>query len=191
MNILCDTCSILMLIRIAPEMFRDDRYECVTMMEVFHELFRTQKFKSRYSWRKKYKNKIRVLGASQINKGDFRLCLETIKSIVFTGKINNRTGHYFNLSHTDQVIAACSIAHNFRLTTVDDDLADFIKQEFSGKTISPLGIINGWLGKGLIRWNDAMQTIIEDWERTNESAQPRKEIKRFEKITGYKYVGPR
>ncbi len=191
MNILCDTCSILMLIRIAPEMFHDDRYGCVTIIEVFHELFRTQKFKNQYPWRVKYKAKIRALGASQINKGDFKLYLETVKSIMFTGKINNRTGYYFNLSHTDQVIAACSIAHNIKLATVDDDLADFLKQEFSGQTISPLGIINNWLEKKLIRWNDEMQKIIEDWERANESPQPRKEIKRFEKITGYKYVSPR
>jgi hypothetical protein len=45
MYILCDTCSVLMLIRIAPDMFRDDRYGCVTIQEVFQELFRTQKFK--------------------------------------------------------------------------------------------------------------------------------------------------
>jgi len=180
-----------MLIRIAPEMFCDDSYECVTIQEVLQELFRTQKFKSRYPWRERYKSKIKALRTSQVNQGDFRLCLETVKNIVLTGKINNRTGHYFNLSHVDQVIAACSIAHNFKLTTVDDDLADFIKQEFSGHTISPLGIINDWMEKGLLRWDDEMQTIIEDWEKCNENPQPKKEINRFEKITGYKYAGPK
>jgi hypothetical protein len=44
-----------MLIRIAPDMFRDDRFGCVTIQEVFQELFRTQKFKKQmiliYIWR--------------------------------------------------------------------------------------------------------------------------------------------
>ena len=46
------------------------------------------------------------------------------------------------MSRVDQTIAACSIAHNFRLTTVDNELEDFIKQEFLVQTISPLGIID-------------------------------------------------
>ena len=191
MNILCDTCSVLMLIQIAPEMFCDNRFECVTIQEVFKELFRTQKFKTRYSWRKEYKSKIKAMGTSEINKGDFRVCLKTIKNIMQTGTINKRTGRYFNLSRVDQTIAACSIAHNYKLTTVDDDLEDFIKQEFSGQTISPLGIINDWLEKGLIEWDEKRQMIIEDWETCNESPQPKKEIKRFEKNTGYKYAGPK
>lgn len=49
MYILCDTCKVLMLIRIAPDMFRDDGYGCVTIQEVFQELFRTQKFKMQYT----------------------------------------------------------------------------------------------------------------------------------------------
>jgi len=190
MNILCDTCSVLMLIRIAPDMFLDDRYECVTVQEVLRELFRTRKFKSRYPWRDKYKPKIKALGTSQINKGDFKLYLQAIKDIVYAGKRNKRTGHFFNLSHVDQLIAACSIAHNFKLTTVDDDLEDFVKQEFSGNTLSPLGIINDWMEKGLITWNDEMQTVTEDWEKCNEHPQPKKEITRFKKISGCKYVGP-
>ena len=55
---------------------------------------------------------------------------------------------------------AASIAYNFTLTTVDDDLVDFIKQEFSDHTISPLGIINEWIEKGLLMWDDEMQVVI-------------------------------
>lgn len=93
MYILCDTCSVLMLIRITPDMFRDDRYGCVT-------------------------------------------------------------------------------------------------QEFAGKTISPLEIVNNWIKKGIIKWNDDLQSIVEDWDKCNEHPQPKKEIKRFEKLTGFKYCGP-
>jgi len=180
-----------MLIRIAPEMFHDDRFECVTIREVIKELFQTQKFKTSYPWRKEYKSKIKAMGTSEMRKGDFQVCLDIIKNSIQTGKINQRTGRYFNLSRVDQTVAACSIAHNFRLTTVDNDLEDFIKQEFSGHTISPLGIINDWVEKGLIAWDEKMQMIIEDWETCNERPQPKKEIKRFEKNTGYKYTGPK
>lgn len=86
MNILCDTCSVLMLIRIAPEMFYDSRFECITIPEVFKELFQTQKFKTSYPWRREYKSKIKAIGTSEIEKGDFKLYLQSIKSIIQTGK---------------------------------------------------------------------------------------------------------
>lgn len=131
-------------------MFRDDRYGCVTIQEVFQELFRTQKFKTRYPWRESYKSKIKTLGTSRVKQGDYELCLQAVENLISASKINKRTGHFFNLSSVDQKIAACSIVHDFTLTTVDDDLADFIRQEFSGSSISPLGIINDWLEKGLV-----------------------------------------
>jgi len=190
MYILCDTCSVLMLIRITPDMFRDDRYGCVTIQEVFQELFRTQKFKTRYPWRTKYKGKIKALEKSKVEAGDFKLYLEAIRNIIETCKINERTKRVFSLSSVDQQIAACSIAHGFKLTTVDDDLNDFVTQEFAGKTISPLEIVNDWIKKGLIKWNDDLQSIVEDWDKCNEHPQPKKEIKRFEKLTGFKYCGP-
>ncbi len=190
MYILCDTCSVLMLIRIAPDMFRDDCYGCVTIQEVFQEIFRTQKFKIRYPWRTKYKSKIKALKKSKVESSDFNLYLEAIRNIIETGKINERTKRFFILSYVDQKIAACSIAHGFKLTTVDDDLNDFVTQEFAGKTISPLEIVNDWIKKGLIEWDDDLQDIFEDWNRFNEHPQPGKEIKRFEKLSGYKYCGP-
>jgi len=76
------------------------------------------------------------------------------------------------------------------MTTIDDDLRDFVAQEFAGKTIAPLAIVNGWITKGLITWDDDLQGIIEDWNRCNEHPQPRKAIKRFERLTSYTYCGP-
>ena len=180
-----------MLIRIAPDMFCDNRYGCVTIHEVLNELFRTQKFKTKYPWRTRYKNKIKPLGTTQVKKGNYDNCLKIIKNILETGEKNIKTYHYFNLSYIDQVIAASTIANNYILTTVDDDLADFVIQEFSVKTISPLEIINDWIEKKLIKWDDALQSIIEDWEKCNEHPQSNKEAKRFEKLSGYKYVGPK
>ena len=121
MYILCDTCSVLMLIRIAPDMFCDERYECVTIQEIIQEIFRIQKCKIRYPWRTKYKSKIKTLKKSKVESGDFNLSLEAIRDIIETDKINERTKKFFNLSYVDQKIAACSIAHGFKLTTVDND----------------------------------------------------------------------
>lgn len=42
MFILCDTSSILMLLCIAPEMFIDERFECITIREVHDEIVRNQ-----------------------------------------------------------------------------------------------------------------------------------------------------
>jgi len=40
MYILCDTCSVLMLIRIAPDMFCDDSYGCVTIQAgIFRQFY--------------------------------------------------------------------------------------------------------------------------------------------------------
>ncbi|MEA3360820.1 MAG: hypothetical protein U9R17_15630 [Thermodesulfobacteriota bacterium] len=179
-----------MLIRIAPDMFCDERYECVTIQEMIQEIFRTQKFKTRYPWRTKYKSKIKALEKSKVESADFKLYLEAIQNIIVTSKINERTKSFFSLSYVDQKIAACSIAHGFKLTTVDDDLNDFVTQEFAGETISPLEIVNDWIIKGLTKWNDDHQSIIEDWDKCNEHPQPEKEVKRFEKLTGFKYCGP-
>ena len=55
MNILCDTGSIWMLIRIVPDMFMDERFECVTVHDVRKEVFQTQRFKTRYPWRNEFK----------------------------------------------------------------------------------------------------------------------------------------
>jgi len=91
-------------------MFRDNRYGCVTIQEVLQELFRTQKFKTKYPWRTKYKSKIKALIKSKVETGDFNLYLEAIRNIIVTGKINKRTKRFFSLSYIDQQIAACSIA---------------------------------------------------------------------------------
>ena len=64
MILLCDTCSVLMLIRIAPDMFLDDRFECVTIKKVCDEIIQTQKFKTKYPWRIKYKSKLKSLGST-------------------------------------------------------------------------------------------------------------------------------
>ena len=66
MKILCDTCSILMVIRIAPDMLTDKNYGCFTIQEVRKEIIRQQKFKDKYPWRHRFKDKIRCIPNSEI-----------------------------------------------------------------------------------------------------------------------------
>ncbi len=50
MYVLCDTSSVLMLLRIAPDIFVDERFECVTVKVVHDEIVGTTRFKSKYPW---------------------------------------------------------------------------------------------------------------------------------------------
>ena len=51
MVVLQDTCAILMLLRIAPEMFTNPDFGCVTLASVQKEYVRKQEFKRKYPWR--------------------------------------------------------------------------------------------------------------------------------------------
>jgi len=193
MDILCDTCSVLMLIRITPNMFIDSQFECVTIPDVRNELFRTQKFKTKYPWRIQFKSEISTLGTSVFNTKEFDIYYWTIKNLIETGKINKRTGKYFDLSNVDQKIAACILSHDFGITTGDNNLIDFIIQEFSftrENIVSPLGLINKWIKQKLINWNTNYSTILEEWNSCGEKQQPTPEIKTFENLTGCRYIGP-
>jgi hypothetical protein len=187
MHILCDTGSILMVIRIAPEMFTDPRYECKTISQVKEEIFTTRKFKDKYPWRDKYKNKIIAMGTTELNTANFQLYLSAINQLINNGKVSQTTGKLFDLSRVDKTVAASALAHNCAITTTDNALIDFMKQEFTTENITPLGLINEWLREGLIAWNTEKQGIIEDWERCRELIQQAEDIQEFERITGYDY----
>ena len=192
MYILCDTCSVLMLIRIAPDMFIDKKYECVTISDVVKEIFRTQKFKNKYPWRKRYKSKIKPLSNPILRTNEFTLYYQANRSLIAEGVINRKTELYFDLSLVDQKIIACAQANTFRITTGDNDLIEYYLQQCSNnpdEIISPLGMINIWLKKGLILWGEKQQIILEDWKKCDEAPQPRTEIKKFKTLTGYNYAG--
>jgi len=189
MNILCDTCSVLMLLRIAPDMFTNPEFECVTITEVRNELFKTQKFKTKYPWKNRYKANIRTLPETDVKNSKFELYLATINATVESGTINKKTNKYFGISRVDKIIAASALANDYEVTTGDKDLIDFLSQEFDKKNNSPLRLINLWLTKKLIIWNDRYQEILEDWAKSEEAPQPRTDIKTFEDLTGFTYAG--
>ena len=186
MHILCDTCSVLMLLRIAPDMFTAARYECVTVNQVWEEITRTQKFKTKYPWRKEHARHISSLPRSKVDTADYRLTLSAAKLTEQTQR-NSRTGKTFGLSRRDIEIAACAIAHGYGLSTTDVNLADFLKQQYDVGNVPPLQLVNDWLEKGLFEWTEFRQSVLTDWLVCSEPRQPAREIKRFEKLTGSCY----
>ncbi len=192
MIILCDTSSVVMLLRIAPEMFEDQRYGCVTIKEVYNELFATQKFKSRYPWRTDYRDKIGPLTTSQMDGEEVSQYFSVIDELNKAGTINRKSDRLFDLSHTDKRILAGALAHKFKITSGDRDLIQFAKQEFPSLfkgDISPMGIINMWLKNGLILWDDVKHEYLAEWDRQAEPSQPIKAIGKFQHITRRRYPG--
>jgi len=189
MNILCDTCSVLMLIRIAPDMFLDKKFNCVTVLEVRKELIQTQKFKTKYPWKNDYKAKFQY-SSFIVDKGkEFSLNFETVIQLIDAFIINIKTDRTFELSLVDKKIASYCITYNLELSSTDNDLIDFLDQEFDKKNKFPLGIVNDWIQQKLIVWNDEHQRIIEDWQSHDEPNQPIEDIREFERLTGFKYLG--
>jgi hypothetical protein len=190
--ILCDTSSVVMLLRVAPEMFQDERYGCVTIKEVHDELFATQKFKNRYPWRTDYRDKVVPLAASQMEVAEVSQYFSVIDELVKAGTIDRKSGRLFDLSHTDKRILAGALAYQFKITSGDQGLIRFAKQEFPSVfkgDISPLEIINMWLEKGLISWDNVKHGYLSEWDRLEEPAQPIEAIGKFQQFTRKIYPG--
>ena len=190
MRILCDTCSVLMVIRIAPEMFIDPKFGCATIPMVHNEIFKKQEFKTKYPWRDQYKSKIKTIGYSVLNTPQTEMNLTAIHALVTAGVMNTKTGFLVDLSLTDKQIIACASANQYDITSGDKNLVDFAEQQFDISNISPLGLVNDWLEGGLVHWDQQLQMVIEDWDKCGEMAQPVEEAGRYQKLTGKFYVGP-
>lgn len=182
-----------MLLRIVPDLFLDDKFECYTISDVRKELLRNQRFKTKYPWRNEYKSNIKCIPESDISNDElFQIYIDAINVMIDQGTINSKTDRLFDLSLTDKKIIATALSKGFKITTGDKDLMEFIQQEFSDEykgTISPLEMINRWLEDGLIEWNIERQGYVADWVSTNEYQQPNKQKSKFKKLTGYNYPG--
>ena len=190
MLILADTCSVLMLLRIAPDMFSDPQYECVTTTEVFRELKSNQKFRTKYPWIRSLIPSIKCIGNSELETEDYNTALLTIESLLSTNPINEKTQKVFDLSRVDKHIIACAAAQNLSITTGETDIVDFAIQEFNIKSYSALGVLNIWLKKGLVACDENLLAIIDDWEQSREAGQPTADIEKFQKLTKKFYLGP-
>jgi hypothetical protein len=179
-----------MLLRIAPEMFVNDKFDCITLPEVKREITQTSKFKDRYSWRIKYKNKLKTIGMTEYDDEDFKLVNDTIKELLNACTINKSSGKIFDLSSEDIIVASYSVYRQCRITTGDKNLSEFVKQEFEIINYSALEVLNIWIKNKLITVDSKILSLIEEWKLMEEPPQPSHAIREFEKLTKLKYLGP-
>lgn len=187
-----DTCAILMLIRIAPDMFVDDNFGCVTIRSIRDEFVRTPKFKDKYPWRKDYFSSINPLGSSHEKGEDAEQYKKVIDRSIFEGVQNSKKGKLFDLSREDRELLSWALALERYIVSGDSDIGDYGKQEFGTLflgEISALEILNDWIEKGLIKWDETKQLYLQDWALNEEAPQPIKEIARFFSLTTFNYVG--
>ncbi len=190
MLILADTCSVLMLLRIAPDMFTDPEYECITTTEVLKELKSNQKFKTKYPWLKELIPNVCCIENSKLKTNIYDSTLSTINILLSTNPINTNTDRVFDLSRVDRHIIASAATHGHSITTGEKDIIDFAEQQFDVRSLSALGVLNGWIENGLIECNDYLLAIFDDWEKSREAGQPKEDIGQFQKLTKRFYLGP-
>jgi hypothetical protein len=181
-----------MLLRIAPEMFTNPRYECGTIREVHDEIIQTTKFKTKYPWTRGMRDRIRPTALTDSQKQAEIAYHETVKTLIYAGTINEKTGKLFDLSRVDMKVISHCFALDCSITSGDNDLKEFIRQEFEDNdhgSLSPLEIIIQWLEKRLIKWDEEKQKILSEWNELREHPQPGKAKKRFQELTGLKYNG--
>ncbi len=192
MIILCDTSSILLLLRIAPEMFVNPVFECVTIHEVVTEIVTTTKFKKKYPWRTEYRTKLIPLPASQYRTPAYERIKGIVSVLLENGVINEKTQRMIYLSEEDQAVAACAIAKGYLMTSGDTNLIAFLQQEFKPDfrgNLTALDVVNFWLEKKVITWDDAKHAFVADWKFQGEVSQPRDAIRKFTLLTGRAYPG--
>ena len=177
--VLTDTNALILLLRIAPEMFSDKRFGCIMPEYVYDEFIRNAEFKEKFPWRSQYKKYLMSeIPIAQAQKNiQFIHTLQTISLIVQTKK-------NYGLSKKDQEIVSVAIAFNFDFCTEDKNLSRFAQDEFGLKVFSALAMINMWLEDKLIKWNDNLHALLSEW---NGRPQPRSQIRRFHDLTGYDY----
>jgi hypothetical protein len=187
--ILYDTSAILMLLRITPTMFSDPRFECVTIRSIYEEITQTPKFRTKYPWLREMRSKIKSLPTSISDTDNVKLHYETITALNWSGDINPKTSRPFDLSKEDRMVVACAVANEYAISSGDTGLCDFAFHHFKLHILSPLDVINSWIKKKLIVWNDEKQAFLKDWALQNEKPQPDKAKSLFKALTGYKYLG--
>lgn len=181
-----------MLLRIAPDMFVDERFECITVKVVHDEIVRTTKFKSKYPWTREFKSKLKILYTTNRQKGLIDLYFSVIKEKINAGTINKTTEKIFDLSYPDIKIAATTLVLGYKISSGDGNLVTFCMQEFTKEfkgAVSPLELVNMWIEKGLIDWDDTKHQYLSDWDKNRENPQPYNAKVKFKQLTGRKYEG--
>ena len=187
MTVVNDTCAILMLVRICPDMFRDTRFGCVMLQEAYVEYARSARFKKQYPWREDFRKYLKSLPKSDLAEHGYDSVLGYVNAAA-ADVIDpvTRKKYADELSPTDLKMVAASYSLDAELCSGDAALSRYAATDWERSVISPLALVNRWLSQKLLAWDDGKQKILEDWVRL-ERPQPRKDIVDFERLTGRRY----
>ena len=188
MIVIQDTCTILMLIRIAPRMFTDKTFECMTLRSIVNEVTRTTRFKYIYPWRKDFLHCIIHCPETDMTRKGFHTKRKHVENLCHL-KQNPKTGRFYisELSPADIDVATALLCEESILCSVDRNLAIFAENELDVQCITPLALVNNWIEKRLILWDDQLHAFVSEWIALKEPRQPQKEIERFERLTSRTY----
>jgi hypothetical protein len=106
-----------MLLRIAPDMFTDERYECKTIREVHDEIVRTTKFKSKYPWTRQMRAKVKAVVLSKERKQTEKVFFETVRTLNYEGGVNQKTERLIDVSREDMRVISHAPALEFQKTS--------------------------------------------------------------------------
>ncbi len=173
-----------MLLRIAPTMFEEDVYGCQTIHNVWEEFIQNARIGRDYPWRAELKKHVKSIPQGQLETDSFCLLFKLVNRLAT--QPNTRTGSKFNLSHTDRRVATTCLDRHLELCTAEHELEDFMAQQFNRNNVSPLQLVNNWLERKLIDWDDERQSVIGEW-CLRERPQPVCQIQRFRELTGRVY----
>ena len=177
--VLTDTCAVIMLLRIAPDMFQSPEYCCVMSYHIYDEFIKKKEFLEKYPWRPLFSKYLK----SAIQLGD----LKRDKGYYGVVNVVKQYQRNYGLSNKDCEIVAIALYKNFDFCSGDENLFTFAKNEFDLNTLSVLELVNDWIEGGLIIWNSQRHAVLNDWIKMKERCQPRKQIERFERLTNWKY----
>ncbi len=196
MVVLTDTCSIIMLLRIAPEMFSDERFGCVTIQTVHDEIRQTAKFSVKYPWRNEFLPKIKAIPPGLLLKTEYHV--ENGKTVARTlDSQRNSGGAPYGLSRVDREVVTAALTlsdltpeREVKISSTDRNRVRFASKQFGLENLEPLALINQWLRDGLIEWDENRNNLLFAWLSDGEPSPRREAIREFERLTGRKFPRP-
>lgn len=191
MIVLTDTCAVLMLLRIAPTMFTDSSYGCVTLSSVYNEIRQTARFAKKYPWRSEYVHYLKPIYPGHLLRlHDYASKRKIIDITLKTQR--NKKGSPYGLSPVDQevILAATCLPELYpdqgevKICSTDRNLVEFAEREFEIPNIEPLSLLNTWIESELIVWDENKRNILFNWISDNEPTPSHAAIQKFKSLTG-------
>ncbi len=184
--LICDTCSLYMLLRIVPPMLTDPAYRCYTTRGVRDEFVKGPvHFRMKYPWKAEMRKHLKHLGSTDSQSLGVQMHLEAI-DIALLGKPE------VNLSKTDKRVLACALEYGYVVVTEEREMMKFASESFASTFqggMSALEVLNRWIEAGLVVWSEDLESVLCDWKSVGEKRQPQGAIVKYEILTGCKYSG--